>query len=143
MIFLDKGKIAIVDREYRANMLQIKSALNSAKTIGENIKPDSRYVVIPGSLTSNMVEDMVTYLNKYHVQIVVPDATKIFIPPQQWQRFMKVGMSIKVRNPINLVAITLNPYSPEGYYFNPDKFLTEMRSYIKDVPVVDLLLGGE
>mgnify|MGYP000017346732 CR=1 FL=1 len=141
--FLDKGKIAIVDESYRANMLQIKSALNSAKTIGENIKPDSRYVIIPGSLTSSMVEDMITYLNKYQVHIVVPDATKIFIPPQQWQRFMKMGMSIKVRNPINLVAITLNPYSPEGYYFNPEKFLTEMRSYIKNVPVVDLLLGGE
>ncbi len=141
---MDKGKIAIVDEYFKVNVLQLKSALNSTKIIGENINPNSRYIVIPGSLTSNMVEDMLTYINKYkQVHIVVPDATKIFIPPEKWQKFMKLGTNIRVQNPINLVAITLNPYSPEGYYFNPEKFLKNMRNYIRDIPVVDLLLGGE
>ncbi len=53
------------------------------------------------------------------------------------------GVNIKVLNPINLIAITLNPYSPQGYYFEPDILLDKTRYFIKDIPVIDVMLGGD
>ena len=50
---------------------------------------------------------------------------------------------VKALNSIDLIAITTNPYAPQGYFFNPGEFLGKMRIYAKDVPVLDVVLGGE
>lgn len=141
---IDRGEVAIIDNELNVNSLNVKTALNSGRIIGQNIKDNSKYVVISGSLIENTVEELIMSTNKYKkIQIVVSDGTKIFISPKEWIRFLRYGINVKVLNPINLVAVTLNPYSPDGYYFNPREFLDKMRYFIKDLPVVDLVLGGE
>ncbi len=57
---------------------------------------------------------------------------------------MRYGVNIKVLNPINLIAITLNPYSPpQGYYFEPDTLTEKTRYFIKDIPVIDVMFGGD
>ena len=56
---------------------------------------------------------------------------------------MRQGVKVKVLDKINLVGITVNPYAPQGYYFEPAEFLFKMQSYIKNIPVMDLILGGE
>lgn len=140
---IDKGEIAIVDTDLNAEALDIKTALNGGKIIGENLKDDSKYVVIPGSLINKTLEDIVLTTNKYkNVDIVISDGTKVFVPPKEWIRYERAGINVKVLHPINLVSVTLNPYAPQGYYFDPHEFLKRTRHYIKDIPVIDLMLGG-
>lgn len=139
-----KGQVAIVDRSLNTTPINIKTALNCGHIIGEHIKEDTKYVVIPGSLVKNTVEDIIRSTREYkNLDIVVTDGTKIFIEPKDWLKYMRYGIRVKVLNPINLVAVTLNPYAPQGYYFEPTRLLEKMRHYIKDIPVVDLVLGGE
>lgn len=141
---LDKGEVAIIDHDLSTSFLKIKTALNSGRVIGYSINDNSKHIVIPGSLTKNTLDDIITTTDKYkNVDIVITDGTKVFIPPKDWLRFMRSGVNVKVLNPINLVAITLNPYAPQGYYFNPSEFLHRMRHFIKDIPVVDVVLGDE
>ncbi len=52
-----------------------------------------------------------------NIDIVVTDGTKIFIQPKDWLKFMRYGIKVKVLNPINLVAITVNPYAPSRILF--------------------------
>jgi hypothetical protein len=139
-----KGQIAIIDKYLNTKPINIKTALNCGHIIGDHIEDNSKYVVIPSSLVKNTVEDLINSTRKYkNIDIVVTDGTKIFIGAKDWLKFIKKGISVKVLNPINLAAITVNPYAPQGYYFEPDNLLGKMRYYIKDIPIVDVVLGGE
>ncbi|MBS4537010.1 hypothetical protein GOQ27_00965 [Clostridium sp. D2Q-11] len=133
--------ICIIDESYNINKLDIKTSLNSGKIIADNIDETSKYIFIPGSLVTKTLKDITESSKLYKdVTIVVPDGTKVFIGPKDWLKFMKRGVKVKVINTINVVAITLNPYSPLGYYFNPEDFREKMSSYIKDLPVFDVMM---
>ncbi|NMB06799.1 MAG: hypothetical protein GX981_00255, partial [Tissierellia bacterium] len=142
--YMEKDQIAIVDKEHKVHPINIKTALNCGNIIGEKIDKNSKYLIIPGSLVKTTVENIISTSKNYkNIDIVVKDGTKIFIPPKDWLRFMRYGVNIKVLNPINLIAITLNPYSPQGYYFEPDTLLKKTRYFIKDIPVIDVMFGGD
>lgn len=141
---VNSGEVSIIDKNYNTTPIDIKTALNCGHIIGDHIEEDSKFVVIPGSLVKNTVGDIINSTRKYkNIDIVVTDGTKIFIEPKDWLKFMRYGINVKVLNPINLVAITVNPYAPQGYFFDPKDLLEKMRHYIKDIPVVDVVLGGE
>lgn len=136
---IDENKISIIDKNLNVNTLSLLTAIGAGKIIGSHIKDDSKYLVIPGSLVKNTIEDIIYTTKGYkNVDIIVNDGTKIFIKPKDWIRFQRLGVSIKVLHPINLIGITINPYSPMGYSFNPNEFLGKMQSKISTVPVMDL-----
>lgn len=141
---IQNNKIAIINQDNKADIIPLKTALKSGNIIGDYLKDDSKYIVIPGSLVKNTVEDLTRSTRKYKdVEIIVTDGTKIFINPNDWIRFQRQGIIVKVLDKVDLVALTLNPYSPKGYYFEPLNFLEQMKSRINKVPVMDLILGGE
>lgn len=141
---MDNNEIAVIDDENKIDIIPLKTALNAGHIMGEHIKQNSKYLVIPGSLVRKTLEDLTRTTRKYkNIEIIIRDGTKIFIQPKEWLKFMRQGINIKVLDKINLIAITLNPYAPEGYYFQPEEFQSKMRTYIKNVPIKDLVLGGE
>lgn len=141
---IGSNKIGIINSDYEVDILPLKTALGMGHIIAEHLKDDSKYLVIPGSLTKNTLEDIRRTTRKYKdVKIIIKDGTKIFISPRDWLKLINSGMRIRVLYNINLIGITLNPYSPTGYYFQPEEYLNKMRSYIKDIPIMDLVLGGE
>lgn len=138
---ISQGQIAIVDKDYKTNPIKIKTALNCGHIIGEKINENSKYIVIPGCLVKSTVEDIIHSTRKYKdINIVVTDGTKIFIPPKDWLKYNRFGVKVKTLNPINLAAITVNPYAPQGYFFEPIELLEQIKFYIKDIPVVDVVL---
>lgn len=141
---MEKDQIAVIDENNNIDIIPLKTALNAGHIIGDHLRDNSKYLVIPGSLVKNTLEDLTRSTRRYkNIEIVIRDGTKIFIQPKEWLKFMRQGVRIKVLDPINLVGITLNPYAPQGYYFEPVGFLSKMKSYINHIPVMDLILGGE
>lgn len=137
-------QIAVLDNNLDVDIIELKTALGGGHIIGESLKEDSKYLFIPGSLVKNTIEELINSTRKYkNIEIVVTDGTKIFISPKDWLRFMRFGIKVKVLNPINLIGITLNPYAPAGYYYEPSNYLEKMQSYINTIPVMDLMLGGD
>ena len=142
--YMEKDQIAIMDKDQIPHPINIKTAINCGDIIGQEIDKNSKSLIIPGSLVKSTVENIISTSKDYkNIDIVVKDGTKIFIPPKDWLKFMRYGVNIKVLNPINLIAITLNPYSPQGYYFEPEILLEKTRYFIKDIPVIDVMLGGD
>lgn len=138
------NKIGVINDKGGVDILPLKTALGMGHVIAEHLRDDSKYLVIPGSLTKNTLEDIKRTTRRYKdVKIIIKDGTRVFINPRDWLRCINSGIRIGVLYNINLIGITLNPYSPAGYYFQPEKYLKKMRSYIKDIPVMDLVLGGE
>lgn len=141
---MDKDQIGVIDENNKVDIIPLRTALGSGHIMGDSLKPNSKYLVIPGSLVKNTLEDLTKTTRRYKdIEIIIKDGTKIFIPPRDWLSFKRIGIKIKVLDKINLIGITINPYAPQGYYFEPRDFLRKMRTYIEQVPVMDLILGGE
>lgn len=141
---LSKDMMAVVSKDGDVEEIRLQTALGAGHKIGEYLDTDSKYLLIPGSLVKGTLEDLTRTTRKYKdVDIVVGDGTRIFIPPKDYLQFLRLGISIKVIHPINVIGVTINPYAPAGYYFEPNEFLDRMRTYIKDIPVMDIMLGGE
>lgn len=141
---IKSGKVCLINKDYELKPLKVRTALSCGNIIGDHIKEDTKYVVVSGSLVKNTIEDIIKTTRRYKdIKIIISDGTKVFIKPKDWIRFQHYGVKVEVLNSINLIAITTNPYAPEGYYFDPNDFLEKMRAYVKGVPVMDVVLGGD
>lgn len=124
--------------------LPLKTALNAGRDIADGMNSSTRFVIISGALVSKTVTDILQITRAYkHVIFVVRDATRIFIDHRDWLRFQKLGVAVQVADPINILAVTVNPYAPTGYFFEPMRFLGELREFLNPIPVFDVVHGGE
>jgi hypothetical protein len=134
-----RGKrIAVIGE--KTEYLNIKTALNAGHKIAAALNEDSKYIVLSGSLVTKTVLDIIRTSRHYqHVTLIVRDATRIFIDYKDWIYFEKIGVKVKVLNEIKLLMLTINPTSPEGYYFDPKAYRERLEFYLKDLPVIDVM----
>ena len=137
-VILRKSKVSIIDKSYKVNSLNVVTALDAAQDISENLDDDSQYVIINGAITDKLLEDLMKFTLKYKgITFIVEDGTKLFLSENTTKKFLKKGGILKVLNPINIIAITINPTSPYGYNFDKDKFLKSLQEKLK-IPVYNL-----
>ena len=54
-----KGQVAIMDKGLNIAPIPIKTPLNSGTIIGNHIKDDTKYLLIPSSLATSTVEGII------------------------------------------------------------------------------------
>lgn len=120
---LSNSKISIVNKDYSYKKLNLNTTLDAHKEVYDEIREDSKYIVINGVLTSTFINNLIKSGNKYkNTTLLVVDSTKIFLDKEVYDKFIKLKGDIKVINPMNLIGISLNPTSIEGYAFNEENF---------------------
>lgn len=135
---IESQRIAIVGET--TIYLEAKTALNAGHLIGGALNEKTTHVILPGALVKKTLMDMVQSSKEYkHVTLIVKDATRIFIDYKDWLYFEKIGVKILVRDGINLMAVTTNPTSPSGYYFDRKIYRERLQFYFKDIPVIDVM----
>ncbi len=135
---LEKNKIGIINKDNSIKELSLLTALDAAKEITGSLDDKSQFIVIKGALTGKLLEDLMKLTNKYkNLTFLVEDGTKLFLSKNTFKKFQKKGGFLKVLNPIKIIAITINPTSPEGYKFNKSEFLWLLKQHIK-IPIYDL-----
>jgi hypothetical protein len=140
---LEEGAVSIIDKDYNRNNLGVKTALSSGSIIGRNINEHSKYVVISGALTKTAMEQMLPSLMKYkQIQIVVYDGTKIFLEPMEWKNYKRLDIKFRAIEDIKVAALTVNPYSPEGYYIESSHLMEALRLALENIEVYDVMGGG-
>ncbi|HYE81032.1 MAG TPA: hypothetical protein VEG39_02565 [Clostridia bacterium] len=137
---IDMGKTAVIASDGSITYPDTMVSLQSGDIISEYLKEDTAYVILSGSATVGTLKDIL--LNrKSRLKIVVKDSTRIFIPAADFYILQKMGMELRVVESINIIAVTVNPYSPEGYYFEPLELLDAMRNAVPHIPVFDVVQG--
>jgi hypothetical protein len=131
------------DGIYKTIPLELKTALGTGPLICDAVTQETTHIVIGGSLVYRTLKEAMDGM-KHPEQVVwiVQDATKLFLDSQEWQLLKRQGLQLEVIRPLKLVAVTVNPYSPTGYFFNPEHFMQEMSACLKGIPVVDVVYGG-
>jgi hypothetical protein len=123
--------------------IPIKTALGAGRKIADALCEGTRYVILPGSLVSKTLFDVANSTQYFkNITFIVQDATRLFVEPREWQLLLRKGLKVVVMDEIKLLAVTINPYAPAGYYFDPKTFKSRLQSYLDPIPVIDVMEGG-
>ena len=142
-LLLKKNQTCIIQNDENVIVLDIKTSITGGKKISELIDENTVYVFVKGAVTTALLKDL--WENKYlrGIKLIIEDGTKIFTDINVWNEMRKKGLKVETLNRINVMAVTLNPVSPAGYYFDSALFKESMEKYIQAVKVVDVVSGGD
>lgn len=73
--------------------------------------------------------------------IIIRDGTRLFAKTNEITAFYRQGGEIRVLQSNKLLGIAINPFSPEGYLFDGDQMLEQVKRISGDVPVFDVVRG--
>lgn len=137
------NKTCIIQNTGEVMIPDIETSITGGKKINELINENTTHIFIKGALTTALLKDIEG--NKYlrGIKIIIEDGTKIFAEVNVWNEMRRRGLKVEVIEPINVVAVTLNPLSPAGYFFNSAEFKLEMEKYLQGVKIIDVVAGGD
>lgn len=102
---------------------------------GDNIFKYGRRIYVAGAVSDKLLEFM--RMQKEPVELIARDFTRIFARPESFYAFIRQGGSLKVLLQTRLLAVCINPQSPDGYCLDSD-ILREAMQQELDVPVFDI-----
>ncbi|MFO8191330.1 MAG: hypothetical protein R6U08_00925 [Bacillota bacterium] len=139
---LTKGNAVLLHREgngYRVEAIREMIPLLAGTRIINKCRRETAALVFGGALVDNNLQDMME-LYKHPPAVIVRDATRLFVSPEIYWRYLKRGGRIMALEKINLIAVTLNPTDPMGRDYDPEMFLKIMGEALHPCPVFDLVL---
>jgi hypothetical protein len=97
---------------------------------------------LTGELTRALLQQLPQQSTAQQAEFVVEDATKIFCHPVTLSRLAARGLNARVARVVRVLAITMNPYTPE-YSCTPQRFLDALLRELPEncPPVVDVMSG--
>ena len=105
----------------------------------ETIKqPDETIFIFRGPLVDEDLMDIIKKHKGIRKRAIVNDTASLFIIKKTFRKFINDDGHICVKKNTNLVAVTINPMSPYGSWFDKEIFLEKMTKCL-DVPVFNIL----
>ena len=137
------NKTCIISEDESVVVPDIKTSITGGKKISELIDEKSTHVFVKGAVTSALLKDL--WENKYlrGIKLIIEDGTKIFTDVNVWNEMRRKGLKVEAMNTINVLAVTLNPVSPAGYFFDSEVFKENMERVLTGVKIVDVVSGGD
>ncbi|AGY53697.1 hypothetical protein BRDCF_p1070 [Bacteroidales bacterium CF] len=120
--------------------LEISSALEIER-VETNLLQSVEAIFISGALTDRFLTVLMNRINVDDFELIVRDFTKIFADHRTLFNYKRRGGKIRVLQRSNLIAVCVNPVSPNGTVLNSNLLCSEIENEIK-VPVYDIIKGG-
>lgn len=96
-------------------------------------------VFFGGALTDHLVRPLIMSAAPLQgITFVVRDASKILLKQDTFDRLQRRGVTVQAIDSVNLVALTVNPFSAYGMHFDAAELLDKMQSRI-DLPVINVM----
>ena len=115
--------------------------LKVASSLSININTDGlnkcKTLFVSGALTDNFINHIRQNKLFNETEIVVRDFTKIFLTPMTYNSFVNGKRKITVMQKSKLIAVCVNPTSPNGIVLDSEKLCNALSEAIK-LPVYDL-----
>ncbi|MBP3816057.1 MAG: hypothetical protein J6H21_04235 [Firmicutes bacterium] len=134
---LSEERILTIKEDMTYEVLDLKTGLGSGRKINEAISQEVKYVFLPGAFTGSIMGDIDPAKFK-NVEFILKDPTRIFMDSILWMQMKKRGLKVKVLKNINVCAVTVNPFAPEGYSFDSEVLRDKMQEALPHIPVIDV-----
>ncbi|MCL2290638.1 MAG: hypothetical protein FWC34_08055 [Bacteroidetes bacterium] len=92
---------------------------------------------VTGIITNSLLNTLKIHKEVKNTTLVAKDFTKIFVDKDVLNHYLRAGGKLKVLNKNKLVAICVNPVSPQGSHIDSKKLVEALQKEI-EVPVYDV-----
>lgn len=133
------GEQIVLIRSGQAEVIDRNTGLGAGRFLDSIIDENVSHIYIPGAFSESVVADISPKKLK-NITFVLKDPTKIFIGAKLWGQLRKKGLTVKVLENINVIAVTVNPTAPAGYRFDHEALVDAMQEAIPDIPVIDVMI---
>lgn len=142
-IILNENKTCIIQKTGEAIIPAVEINITGGKKISESIDGDTACVFIKGAVTSKLLKEICESEHLKNLVVAVEDGTKIFAEYDVWNALKRKGLRVQALNTAHVIAVTLNPVSPAGYFFDSTEFKSKISQYLPNVKIIDVVSGGE
>jgi hypothetical protein len=136
-------KTCIIKNNGEVVVPDIETSITGGKKINELIDERTAYVFIKGAVTTSLLKNIGENKFLRGIKIIIEDGTKIFADIKLWNELRRKGLTVEALNAVDVIAVTLNPVSPQGYFFDSNLFKSETKKYLPGIKVIDVLSGGD
>lgn len=103
----------------------------------ENIFRYGKTIYVAGAVSDRLLKYMLNQPELENTTLIARDFTKLFVSPENYNAFIKKGGTIRVLQRSRLLAVTLNPTSPQGFVLNSEETCARMAEALQ-TPVYDV-----
>ncbi len=103
--------------------------------------PSARWLWVPGALPASFLGDLATGARAQGrtLELVVGDPTKVFLADHPLDWYARQGITLAVIDPIDLLALTVNPVAPQSHRLDSLKLRDALGEAIPALAVLDVL----
>jgi len=125
------------DNDFEKKLVDLKVASSLSININTDALKKCKTLYVSGALTDNFVNHIRQNKIFNETEIVVRDFTKIFLTPMTYNTFVNGKRKITVLQKSKLIAVCVNPTSPNGIVLDSEKLCKTLSEAIS-LPVYDL-----
>ena len=125
------------DNDFGKRLVDLKVASSLSININTEGLKKCKTLYVSGALTDNFVNHIRQNKIFNETEIVVRDFTKIFLTPMTYNTFVNGKRKITVLQKSKLIAVCVNPTSPNGIVLDSEKLCKTLSEAI-NLPVYDL-----
>lgn len=116
--------------------LQVNSVMMIDK-VRDRILEHGNRLFVSGAITDKFLNFIRNQKDIDKAEIIVRDFTRIFVSPEIFYAFIKKGGIISVLRKTRLIAVTINPVSPDGFRLNAGELKRALEEKL-GLPVYDV-----
>lgn len=95
-------------------------------------------IYVAGAVSEKLMKFLASQREAASIRLIMRDFTRMFADPATYYTFLRKGGSVAVLHSARLLAITVNPLSPQGYSVDADLLTKALQEQV-DVPVIDVM----
>jgi len=137
-----QNEILLIDDNNEFLSLKTSTTLDCGAEIIAQISPEIRSVFIPKAVSSSFLQAFIDQRKRLNCDLIITSPTHLMIDERLLRQLFRLKQKLYVLQPINLVALTFNPFSPTGNRFS----LAAFREQLSDdfsLPIYDVLEKSE
>ena len=92
---------------------------------------------VAGAISDKLLQFLRQQKQIKEITLLIRDFTKVFASMETYYAFLKKGGTMKVLQKSKLLAVCINPQSPEGYCLDSDELRVAMQESL-GIPVYDV-----
>ncbi|MBU1106562.1 MAG: hypothetical protein KKB51_07860 [Candidatus Riflebacteria bacterium] len=96
-------------------------------------------VYFTGAITARLVQKLLERSRELRdLKLIAADGTRFLLSATQLSELKRRGVQLLVIKPVNLLAVTVNPWSPEGFYLDSNSLCARLKTVLS-VEVFDIM----
>jgi hypothetical protein len=140
----EPGLSLLVDERMRAEPLPPRFVLTAQAgqlTALLSEHPAARWLLVAGALPEAFLLGLARAARREgrRLTVVVSDPTRAFLSQHAVGYYHRAGLELRALNPIDLLALTVNPVAPRSHSFDSARLRALLAEEIQGVPIFDVM----